>query len=178
MSSKQEDVGQLDPTGDNVGQIREILFGGQIRAIDDRFETVEKRWAKDSEKLRKALEARISKLEKLLIQYREEAGEQLNAEGDRTATAMAALNKAISDMRQDAENQMASMQDDFSAEMSRARDELAAESKALKAEINSLQKAQDKKSGQLADDKVSRGELAVFLSEIAKKLDPVKKPRK
>ena len=42
MATKKEDTEEIQPTPDNVDQIREILFGNQIRAVDDRFGKVEK----------------------------------------------------------------------------------------------------------------------------------------
>ncbi|MGB7452352.1 MAG: hypothetical protein WBM36_09530, partial [Lysobacterales bacterium] len=65
MATKKQDTEQIQPSPDNVDQIREILFGNQIRAVDERFQTVEKRVSRESEKLRNTLEKRIHELEKL-----------------------------------------------------------------------------------------------------------------
>ena len=80
MATKKPDPEQTPPPPDNVDQIREILFGNQIRAVDERFQTVEKRMSKESENLRKTLEKRILELENLLDQFRDNAGDQLNRE--------------------------------------------------------------------------------------------------
>jgi recombinational DNA repair ATPase RecF len=178
MPAKKDDLEQMDPMGDNVGQIREILFGGQIRAIDDRFENVEKRLAKESEKLRKALENRMLKLEKLLIQFREDASDELNQEGDKMTSAVADVDKALSGFRQDAANQMAALQAEYVSEFRQLRDDLAAATKALNTELDRQDKSQDKRSGQLDAQKVDRVELADFLNDIASRLKPGKKPRK
>ncbi|MFT5140336.1 MAG: HPt (histidine-containing phosphotransfer) domain-containing protein [Lysobacterales bacterium] len=59
MSTKQKDTDQLDPASGNVEQIREILFGGHIRAFDERFDLVEAHLAKERDSL-PAKRARIS----------------------------------------------------------------------------------------------------------------------
>ena len=64
MAIKKQETEQTQPPPDNVDQIREILFGNQIRAVDERFQSVEKRMSRESEGLRKTLENRIHDLEK------------------------------------------------------------------------------------------------------------------
>ena len=57
MPKKKEDPVQAQPPGDNVDQIRELLFGTHIRAVDERFDVVEERLARESDSLRKKARA-------------------------------------------------------------------------------------------------------------------------
>jgi hypothetical protein len=171
MATKKEDTPQTPPP-DNVDQIREILFGNQIRAVDERFATVEKRMSKESETLRKTLEKRIQELEKLLDQFRDKAGDQLNRESAERDAGLNDAAKALAAFRLDAENQLAEMQSDFNNEIKQVREEALAAQSTLVSGLASLQTAQTKRSDQLDESKVDRGELAGFLSDIAGRLVP------
>ena len=172
MATKKQDPEQTPPPPDNVDQIREILFGQQIRAVDERFGAVEKRMSKESETLRKALEKRIQDLENLLDKFRDNAGDQLNRESAERDAGLNEVSKSLSAFRLDAENQLAEMQSEFNNEVKQVRKELLATNKALAGDLASLQAAQTKRSDLLDESKVDRGELAAFLSDIAGRLAP------
>lgn len=174
MSTKQKDTDKLDPTGGNVEQIREILFGGHIRAFDERFDLVEARLAKESDALRKALEKRVLELERLLGEYKDDASDQLSSESSNRDLALNKIELAMAQARMDAENQMADMQDRFNAEMKAVRAELKAAHKELSAAHDRANKAQDKRAEKLDGDKVNRKDLSRLLTDIAQKLQPPK----
>ena len=172
MATKKQDPEQTPPPPDNVDQIREILFGNQIRAVDERFGAVEKRMSKESESLRKNLEKRIHELENLLGNFRDNAGDQLNRESAERDAGLNELSKSLATFRLDAENQIAEMQSDFNNEIKQVREELLAAQKAITTDLTSLHAAQTERSEQLDESKVDRGELAGFLSDIAVRLAP------
>lgn len=176
MATKKEDTQQAPPP-DNVDQIREILFGNQIRAVDERFSTVEKRMSRESETLQKTLEKRIHELEKLLDQFRDNAGDQLNRESAERDAGLNEAAKALAAFRLDAENQLAEMQSDFKNEIKQVREEALAAQDTLMSGLASLQTAQSQRSDQLDESKVDRGELAGFLSDIAERLAPSTKKK-
>ena len=179
MSTKQKDTDQLDPTGGNVEQIREILFGGHIRAFDERFDLVETHLAKESNALRKAIEKRVLELERLLGEYREEASDQLNSETSNRDLALNKVELALASARMDAENQMTEIQDRFTAEIKAVRAELKVAQKELTATHARADKAQERRADKLDNDKVTRKDLSGFFNDIAQKLQPAKdKPRK
>ena len=175
MSTKQKDTDKLDPTGGNVEQIREILFGGHIRAFDDRFDLVESRLAKESDALRKAIEKRVLELERLLSEHRDEASDQLNTETSNRDLALNKIELAMAQARMDAENQMAEMQDRFNAEFKAVRAELKAAQKELTNALNKADRAQGRRADKLDTDKVNRKDLSGFFNDIAQKLQPAKK---
>lgn len=175
MPTKKETTDPIQPPGDNVDQIREILFGSHMRAVDDRFETVEERLSKESEALRKSLENRIKELEKLLGEYRDKAGDELNRESIERDAHLGKVSDALATFRIDAENQLAELQSDFNADIKQVRKELTDAQKSLMGDLDSLRKAHDQSSDKLGEDKVDRGELAGFLSDIAGQLMPAAK---
>lgn len=176
MASKKEET-QQSPQPDNVDQIREILFGNQIRAVDERFQAVEKRMSKESENLRKTLEKRILELENLLGQFRDSAGDQVNRESAERDAAISEVSKSLAAFRLDAENQLAELQSEFNSEIKQVRKEMLVSQETLMDGLASLQKAQTERSDLLDKSKVDRGELAGFLTGIAEQLSPPAKKR-
>ncbi len=176
MATKKEDTQQTPPP-DNVDQIREILFGNQIRAVDERFQAVEKRMSKESENLRKTLEKRILELENLLGQFRDNTGDQLSRESAERDAGINEVSKSLAAFRLDAENQLAEMQSDFNNEIKQVRKELLVAQETLMDGLASLQSAQTERSDLLDKSKIDRGELAGFLSDIAERLSPPPKKR-
>ena len=177
MSTKQKDTDQLDPGSGNVEQIREILFGGHIRAFDERFDLVEARLAKESEALRKAIEKRVLELERLLGDYRDEAGDLLGAETSNRDLAMNKIELALAQARADAENQMAAMEDRFSGDLKQVRSDIKSMHGELAAALTKADKVQEKRAAKLDEDKVARNELSGLLTDLAKSLGPGKANR-
>jgi len=174
MTTKPKTTNKLDPAGDNVEQIREILFGGHIRAFDERFDLVESRLAKENATLKKTLEKRLAELERMLGEYREEASDQLGAETSNRDLALNKIELALASARMDAENQMAQLQDKLDAEIGALRSELSAAQKELSTALSRTEKAQDRRSNKLDEAKVDRKELSKFFSDIAQKIQPAK----
>jgi hypothetical protein len=177
MSTKQKGTEQLDPSGGNVEQIREILFGGHIRAFDERFEIVESRLAKESESLRKAIEKRVLELERLLAEYRDEAEERLGGETSNRDLALNKVELALAQARMDAENRMAALEERFAGELKQIGTDIRAMHRELTQALDRVEKAQEKRSAKLAEDKVARRELAGMFEKLAKGLQPGKASR-
>ena len=178
MSTKQKDTEQLDPGGGNVEQIREILFGGHIRAFDERFDLVEARLAKESEALRKAIEKRVLELERLLGEYREEANDQLGAEASNRDLAVNKIELAMAQARVDAENRMAALEDRFAEELKQVRADIKAMHKELSAALAKADRAQVRRADTLEQDKVGRKDLSGLFTELANSLQPGKAGRR
>lgn len=177
MAAKKKDTEQVQAPTDNVDQIREILFGGHIRAVDERFETVEKRLSRESDALRKTLEKRIQELEKLLGQYSDNSGDQINREGAEREAGIARLSESLTALRLDTDNQLAELQSEFNAEIKQLHQDLEAAKMALKSELSALQADQTKRADLLNEAKVDREELAELLSGVAGKLAPASKKK-
>ena len=176
MPDKPKDSEQME-VGDNVEQIREILFGGHIRAFDERFGLVEDRLSKESRSLRKAIEKRVEDLERLLSDFREEATDQLGTEASNRDLALNKLELALSQARVDAENQMALMEDRFAAELKEIRADLKAMHKELSSALTKADRAQVRRVDKLDADKVTRKDLSTLFTELAKNINPVKPGR-
>ena len=178
MATEKETTDQLDAESGNVDQIREILFGGHLRAFDERFELVESRLAKETEALRKATDKRIQDLERLAAEIREEAGDRLGAETNSRELALNKFELAMGQSRADAESQMAAMEDRFAEQIKQVRAELKAMHKDLSTALARADREQAKAAENLDHGKVARKDLAELFRGLAQTLQPEKTGRR
>lgn len=177
MAAKKETTEQPAAEAGNVDQIREILFGGHLRAFDERFALVETRLAKETEALRKATEKRMQELERLAAEVRDEASDRLGAEANSRELALNKFELALGQSQADAEAQMSAMEDRFSERIKELRAELKALHKELAASLNKADREQKKEAQKLGEDKAERRELADLFRSIAQSLHPEKNKR-
>ena len=176
MASKKDNSDQPGAEG-NVDQIREILFGGHMRAFDQRFELVESRLAKETEALRKATDKKLEELERLAGDVREEAADQLSTETNNRDLALNKFELAMGAFRAEAESQMAAMESRFSNEFKAVRAELKALHKELTAALSKADRQQGRAAEKLDETKVARQDLAKLLRGLAQSIHPEKTGR-
>lgn len=158
--SKTESAGSADEaaagTGDNVEQIRDILFGSQMRDYESRFRQLEKEITQRVDSLRDelrnqlkenhaAVQADIHKLADSMAQARTEVAEQVaqlekQASGD-SAKVQSDLQDAVQDLRG-----------------------------ALDERTNHLENLLERQGRDLNDEKAGREEIAALLQSTARKL--------
>lgn len=172
MTAKKANTEKQDSEGGNVDQIREILFGGHLRAFDERFELVESRLAKETEALRKATDKKIDGLTRLAAEIREEASDRLDGETNSRDLALNKLELAMAQSRADAENQLAAMEDRFTGQISEVRSELKAMHTELAAALAKNDSQQEKVAAKLDQGKVARMDLADLFRGLAETLQP------
>ncbi len=176
MAAKKDNTENTVPEG-NVDQIREILFGGHLRAFDERFELVESRLAKETDALRKATEKKIEDLARLAGEIREEAGDRLASETNNRDLALNKFELAMGAFRADAENQMAAIDTRLSDEMKKVRAELKAMHRELSSALAKADRQQNKAAESLDEGKVARQDLAKLFRGLAETLHPEKTGR-
>jgi len=172
MATKQKDKDLQDAGSDNVGQIREILFGGHLRAFDERFELVESHLAKETDALRKAIEKRVLELERLLTEFREDAGDHLGAETSNRELALNKLELALGQSQADSDMKMAAMEERLVNELKQIRADMQAIHKELTNALSKADQQQTKVTEKLDEDKVARQDLADLFTGLAKHLNP------
>ncbi|MEL7451127.1 MAG: hypothetical protein AAFN78_18075 [Pseudomonadota bacterium] len=164
--------GEDDP---NVNKIRDILFGGQMRDYDRRFEELDSRLAADVERLSKDLSSRMDNLESYIARElatlterltqektersadREASQEEIRELAKQSTQALSALDEQTASEARSIRAALLQQANEMSDMLREARDALAAETK--------------KQSQSLEDRKVAREELAAMLSEVALRLN-------
>jgi chromosome segregation ATPase len=152
------------PNGpENLDTVRDILFGGQMRAVDGRLARMEERLARDQAVMRAEFEKALAGLDAFTRKELEALGEKLKTERAKRTDELKALGAEIKDAvkaldrrlaqldeatgRADAElrSQLLEQQRDAAAELKRLGDTLSAELRtaeqtlrAEKADVSSL----------------------------------------
>jgi hypothetical protein len=172
MSEKKPPAG--DAGERNVDQIRDILFGGQMRDYERRFQELNQRLEQDAARLRADIEKRFAALEKRLddqveklarsirqeIADRGKAVEELEARGLQAArTARNETNAAIEQLEQE-----------LARADERNRGSIAEAGSALARFAAETQTALAKAREELRGDKVGREDLAALFAELALRL--------
>jgi DNA repair exonuclease SbcCD ATPase subunit len=159
----------------NVDQIRDILFGGQMRDYERRFQELEERSRKELDKLRSEVVKRLEQIDSLIHDNQERSGQQFKKlEQDLRASSAQSderLNSAQKQLKQD----LSSIDDkhDKAAQTLRERlHKLASESQdSLRARAEELAADMQRQFAQLHDQKTARDELAGLLTEMAMRLN-------
>ena len=176
MATKKDTKEQPAAEG-NVDQIREILFGGHMRAFDERFELVETRLAKETQALKKATEKKLQDLKRLAGEVREEAADRLAAETNDRDLALNKFELAMGAFRAEVESQIAAMDSRFMEEFKQLRTELKSTHKELQTALTKAERQQGRAAGKLDESKVARQDLAKLLRGLAESIHPEKTRR-
>ncbi len=158
----------------NVDQIREILFGGQMRDFDQRFVDLEKQLMNQINRMSRDIEKRIERLDSYTRREVEKLTNQLKTEKkDRTADTKkgAADLKALS---QQVEAWFGEVEEQYDADSRELRESLHQQGEDLARLIretrDELNESLVSETRNLADVKVAREDLAGLLSEVSLRL--------
>lgn len=148
---------------DSMEQIREILFGAQVRQIEQRFARMEERLERQYADLTQELDRRLSALERGLQQsidslsavLQEERGQREHEQGElgkRLAQLDADTSDAQAGLKRDLDQQLVSVQDRFDGQQAELRRSIESQVQALRG------------------DKLARAALADMMQELAARL--------
>jgi uncharacterized phage infection (PIP) family protein YhgE len=172
---EQDQTGMSAENADgNVEQIREILFGGQMRDYERRFAALEERLTRNVEQISQNFENRLEQLDAFAKQELEKFSELLQQERAVREQGNEQGAKELRDMSQRAESQYAELQERLGGEANELRQRLQDNIEELSSVIHNTEKqlsegfvAETKK---VADTSVRRDDLAALLSDIANRL--------
>ena len=179
MSEKEQKamagVQGADESDQNVDKIREILFGGQMRDYQRRFDALESNITAANDHLRNDLSNRIESLEAFVRREMELLSERLVNERRERSDERESSAAETQEIRRRFEDSLSRLDEQTAQEARAIRGVLQAKSLEL---INVIQQSRDdfnsmlsRQTNQLADSKVSREDLAALLSEVALRLN-------
>lgn len=163
------------PEGDrNVDQIRDILFGGQMRDYERRFAELAQRLDQESARLREDIERRFAALESRLDEQVDRLGRLLKQESEGRARALDDLEsrtqQAARTQREELNTALAQLAEDLGRRDERARTALAALQAALDRSVAQADAALAATRNELRGDKVGREDLSALFTELALRL--------
>jgi len=137
-----------DETPENLDKVRDILFGGQMRAVESRLARLEERLLHEQKTMRAGLEKQIATLEAYAKDSFKSLDKRLAKLDDATSTADAELRTQILEHTKAVSAQIKTLADELTAELTRAVRELRAE----KADTASLIEVFSEMAVRLSDD--------------------------
>ncbi|MBK8285079.1 MAG: hypothetical protein IPK97_09445 [Ahniella sp.] len=174
-SKEQPADARAEAGGDrNVDQIRDILFGGQMRDYERRFGELSSRLEQDAARLRSDFDSRVSALEKRMDEQFDRLHKALRQEVQDRGQSLDDLEsrhqQASRTQRSEVNASISNLQSDLAATDERLRAVLADLQTALKVAGERADGALGQTREELRRDKVSREDLAGMLAEVALRL--------
>lgn len=158
----------------NVDQIREILFGGQMRDFDRRFTRLEEKLERERNQLQEDLTARFDQLQQRLHDTSEDFDAAMRKEREERISGLNDLAGQIDALEKDLISRLDKLADASEAEAKAIRQRLQEDVQTLgdtmRQQRDELAANMDKESQALHDAKVSRESLADMLQEVSLRL--------
>ena len=158
----------------NVDQIRDILFGGQMRDYERRFTDLHQKLEADLARMREAQDKRLAQIEKRVDDQFEKLNKLVRQEIDDRNGAVADLESRVQQASRTARAEINKAIDGVSGEVAqsdeRLRTALADLNDTFNARVGETENALSRSGAQLHAEKVGREDLAALLSEFALRL--------
>ncbi len=158
----------------NVDQIRDILFGGQMRDYERRFDEFGQRLEAEMARLRDAQDKRIAQVERRLDEQFEKLGKQIRQEIADRSEAVDGLEsrtqQAARSARAEINAAVAALGGELAATDERLRDAIAELGAAVHARAREADAAVARSSAELRSEKIGREDMSALLSELALRL--------
>ena len=162
------------PGGGNIDNIREILFGAQIRQNEKRFQRLEEQLAKEGADLREEIGRRFDELESYVKQENDAITERIDGEKNERAGSLKELNREVGALTRDLEKKAGSLGDKLNKGMKDLRGQLLEQSKNLSSEIRDKGKVVlsdlSREIEELRAEKTDRAALTALFTEMALRL--------
>lgn len=159
---------------ESLDQVRDILFGGQMRMVDARLRGLEERIALEHETLRNDLVRQLGELEEASQREFAAQAERLSAERAKRADELKALSAEFKEALKNLERRHLKFEEATSQADAEVRDQLMKQSAAFSAELSRtaerLTGELDRAASSLRADKVDTTTLAGTLTEMAARL--------
>jgi predicted transcriptional regulator len=159
----------------NVDQIRDILFGGQMRDYERRFQDLSQRLESESQRLHSDLDKRLGQLDKRVDDQFEKLAKQLRQEiADRTQgidDLETRMQQGQRSLRAELQGGLQALEADLAAKDERQREGLSEVRQLMAARVAEISAALGRAEQDLRGDKVGRADLAALLTEVALRLN-------
>ena len=163
-----------DASSGNLDKVRDILFGGQARDIDRRFQRLEDRLLKETAELKDDIRKRLTTLEQFVKQEAASLAERIKTEHDERTDATKDLAREAHDSAKAFEKKTGMLDD----QISRAQRDLRQQildlhqrmSDELKQKVDEMIARLNNEAAELRNDKTDRTALAALLTEMAMRL--------
>lgn len=172
MSGKTDNK---NPADTNVDQIRDILFGGQMREYEQRFTRLDERLQKFAQQLRTDLDHRMDQLEAYVRKECDKLTDRVAKQAQDGQSALKQLQTGMQQQGEQVRQQVDDITGRFDSEIAELRDDMHQTAKKtlkqLQDQADDTAAALDRESHELRDSRPAREELASLFNEFALRLN-------
>lgn len=177
MASKKTDESpsMLEQGTENVGKIRDIIFGANMREYDERFARLDEQLNKEVKRLRDETDTRMDKFEDYVRDELGKLSDKLTAEKKERQEEEKGIGNDMSALEDRLTTAIGDVDAQLAHDAQEIRENLREQAKELMNSMRQLQDdlstALDKQSGVLRDAKVDRAALSDMFTEMAMRLN-------
>lgn len=165
----------------NIDNIREILFGVQIRAFEKRFQKVEERVVKELKEIREDMKKNLNSMENYVKQEVDAISDSLDGAKEERSDIETRMNKELADSSHSLEKKLSKVDDQLTKNSREIRQQILDHAKTLSEEIRQRYEdnttALEQTAEELDANKVDNATIAEMLTDMALRLtnDPAMK---
>jgi DNA anti-recombination protein RmuC len=178
-------AGADDGGAANLDKVRDILFGGQMRDLDQRFARVEERLTRETAELADDVRKRLASVEQYAGAEAEALAQRIKGEYEARTAATQELSRQLQETSSEFEKRSGLIEDQLARAQRELRQQILEVQQQLLAEIrqkfDALQAQLRQEAVDLRSAKADRGTLAALFTEVAMKLAseaPGEEPRR
>lgn len=180
---KGDNGSSTEPAPESLDQVRDILFGGQMRAVDNRLRGLEERLLQEQTALRNEIGRRVSEMDGAIRKELTAQSERLTTERAKRADDLKALGAEFKEAVRNLERRHQKLEEAATTADAELRDQLLKQSAALSGE---LARTAERLSGELErtatalrTEKLDTAALSAALTDMAVRLTgPARPPAK
>ena len=165
---------------ESLDKVRDILFGGQMRAVEGRLQSMEERFREEHDAIRSEFGKQAESLDALIRSEVQMLADRLAAERTRRAEELKSLSAEIKDAIRALEKRHLKLEQDGNMADAALRDQLLAQSTDAAAELarlgERLSAELDRSHQELRSTKTDRSTLAALLTDVASRLGAPAEP--
>lgn len=161
--------------GGNLDKVRDILFGGQMRDYEKRFNRLEDRLIKECSSIREDIKKRLDSLEMYIKQEVEVLNEGLKAEQSQRDETTREIAQELKDTTKSLEKRIGQLDEQSNQKQRELRQQILEQSKSLdddmRQKYESILAVIEREVQELRSDKTDRSTLAALLTQVAMRLN-------
>lgn len=161
--------------GGNLDKVRDILFGGQMRDYEKRFNRLEDRLIKECSNIREDIKKRLDSLETYIMQEVEALNEGLKAEQTQRDETSKEIAQELKDTTKSLEKKIGQLDEQTSQKQRELRQQILDQSKSLdddmRQKYESILAVIEREVQELRSDKTDRSTLAALFTQVAMRLN-------
>lgn len=167
-------AGGPDGTPESLDKVRDILFGGQMRMVESRLQSMEARFQDEIKTLRADYTRQLADLDAGVRKELAALGDRLAAERAKRAEDLKALGAELRDALKTLDKRHTRLEEATSLADAELRDQVLTQTTALSAELarvaERISGELDRRATALASEKLDTASLVALLNDVASRL--------